>query len=372
MKGSNLGSLPSFTRASLSVRALGLLAGALVACSANVGEPVGETSSAVTETLSMVQAEDYAHAAGVPCGETDPASGYHRVAVAGAVAMAESSLCTSAIGYGGMGLWQIQSGGSVIGDCSPNPDGMEVLCGDALPKVTCPGGDWTNPSTNGRWMAEMSSDGSNFEPWCTYGTCCETGCPDSGGSPPYLRYIDEAESAYGTVCSGSKGGGASCKLAGHTYSQNTCTETKQCDDGSWVARTSDPSSCNRGVEPDGKCITDSGSVVAQNTCTSTLQCDDGVWVDRDDDPTSCLGSSTSCSLAGHTYDQNTCTETKQCDDGQWVARTNDPSSCKTGVEPDGKCITDSGSVVAENTCTSTQQCDDGVWVDRWDDPSSCR
>src|SRR5580658_8305094 len=77
----------------------------------------------------------------------------------------------------------------------------------------------------------------------------------------------------------------------------------------WIARSSDPSSCNKGVEPDGKCITDSGAVVAENTCTSTLQCDDGVWVDRVDDPSSCGGGSTSCSLAGHTYDQNTCTET---------------------------------------------------------------
>jgi Lysozyme like domain len=333
-----------------------------------MGEPVGETSSAIsTETLTLVQAEDYAHAAGVPCGETDPGSGYHRVAVAGAVAMAESSLCTSAIGGGGMGLWQIQSGGSVIGSCSPNPDDMEVLCGDPVPNVSCPGGDWTNPAVNARWMATMSSDGSNFEPWCTYGTCCDTGC----SSPPYLRYIDAAETAYRSVCSGSTGG-ASCKLAGHTYDQNTCTETKQCDDGAWIARSSDPSSCNTGVEPDRKCLTDSGSVVAQNTCTSTLQCDDGVWVDRVDDPSSCGGGSTSCSLTGHTYDQNTCTETKQCDDGRWVTRSSDPSSCNKGVEPDGNCLTDSGSVVAENTCTSTLQCNDGVWVDRADDPSSCR
>jgi hypothetical protein len=258
-----------------------------------MGEPVGQTSSAITtETITLVQAEHYARAAGVPCGATDPGSGHHRVAVAGAVAMAESGLCTSAIGGGGMGLWQIQTGGTVIGTCTPNTDDMEVLCGDAVPNVSCPGGNWTDPSVNAGWMATMSSDGSNWEPWCTYGTCCETGC----SSPPYLRYIDAAETAYESVCSGGGGGGGgatSCKLAGHTYSQNTCTETKQCNDGAWVARSSDPSSCNVGVKPDGKCITDSGSVVAQNTCTSTLQCDDGVWVDRVDDSSSCLGSSKS-------------------------------------------------------------------------------
>jgi len=42
------------------------------------------------------------------------------------------------------------------------------------------------------------------------------------------------------------------------------------------------------AEPDGACLTDSGSAVPENTCTSTLQCDDGVWVDRYSDPTACL------------------------------------------------------------------------------------
>jgi hypothetical protein len=80
----------------------------------------------------------------------------------------------------------------------------------------------------------------------------------------------------------------SCTLAGTTYAQNTCTETLQCDSGSWIARSSDPSSCNTGVEPSGACITDTGAVDPQNTCTTTLQCDDGVWVDRDTDPSACL------------------------------------------------------------------------------------
>jgi hypothetical protein len=62
----------------------------------------------------------------------------------------------------------------------------------------------------------------------------------------------------------------------------------QCDNGSWVSRSSDPANCDNGVEPGGACITDSGSVVPQNTCTSTLQCDNGVWVDRYNDPAACL------------------------------------------------------------------------------------
>ncbi len=160
--------------------------------------------------------------------------------------------------------------------------------------------------------------------------------------------------------------GKSCTLAGKSYAQNTCTETLQCDNGSWVARASDPSSCNTGVEPGGACLTDSGSVDAQNSCTSTLQCDNGVWVDRDTDPAAC-----DCALGGHSYATNTCTETLQCNDGAWVARDSDPSSCNTGFEPGGACLTDSGSVDAQNTCTSTLQCDDGVWVDRDDDPTDC-
>jgi muramidase (phage lysozyme) len=171
---------------------------------------------------------------------------------------------------------------------------------------------------------------------------------------------------------GSSGGGGACSLAGHSYGTNTCTETKQCDNGSWVARTSDPSACVRGIEPGGACITDSGAVEAQNTCTSTLQCDDGVWVDRFTDPTACNGGGTSCSLAGHTYAQNTCTDTLQCDAGRWVARTSDPSACLRGIEPNGECVTDDGAIVLQNTCTSTLQCDDGVWVDRFTDPTACR
>ena len=86
------------------------------------------------------------------------------------------------------------------------------------------------------------------------------------------------------------GGGTTggCTLGGHTYGLNACTETEQCNGSAWVERTTDPSSCAKGIEPGGACVTDSGAVVPQNTCTSSLQCDDGVWVDRFDDPSACL------------------------------------------------------------------------------------
>jgi len=97
-------------------------------------------------------------------------------------------------------------------------------------------------------------------------------------------------SSGGSSSSGSSSGGSSgsCPLAGQSYGQNTCTETLQCDSGSWVARTSDPSSCNTNDLPSGACLTDTGSVDPMNTCTSTLQCDAGVWVDRATDPAACL------------------------------------------------------------------------------------
>jgi hypothetical protein len=89
------------------------------------------------------------------------------------------------------------------------------------------------------------------------------------------------------------------------------------------------------------------------------------------DFSSATWSSGSCALAGRGYAQNTCTDTKQCDQGAWVARTGDPSACRTGIEPGGACVTDTGAIVPQNTCTSTLQCDNGVWVDRWNDPSAC-
>ena len=125
--------------------------------------------------------------------------------------------------------------------------------------------------------------------------------PTSGSPPPPpvdagMGSIDSGaatiDSGTATIDSGSGAGDAapsgSCELAGRSYGPSTCTETQQCDAGAWVARTSDPANCAAGVEPNGACITDSGSVVPENTCTSTLQCDNGVWVDRSSDPAACL------------------------------------------------------------------------------------
>jgi hypothetical protein len=165
-----------------------------------------------------------------------------------------------------------------------------------------------------------------------------------------------------------------CSLGGHAYDENTCTETLQCNDGNWVARSADPWSCLPGIEPGGACLTDSGALASMNTCTSTLQCDNGVWVDRNTDPTACNSApptSSGCPLGGKSYATNTCTETLQCNGTSWEARSSDPSSCLTGIEPGGACLTDSGAVASMNTCTSTLQCDNGVWVDRNTDPSAC-
>jgi hypothetical protein len=166
--------------------------------------------------------------------------------------------------------------------------------------------------------------------------------------------------------SGSGGDEASCKLDGADYDKNTCTETKQCNGSSWVARSSDPAGCLSGVKASGACLTDTGSVVPHNTCDDKLQCDDGVWIDRADDPSLC-----DCKLGGKIYSSNTCTETLQCDDGNWIARASDPSGCDHGFATGGGCLSDKGDLVAKNTCTATLQCNDGVWVPRSGDSASC-
>jgi hypothetical protein len=114
------------------------------------------------------------------------------------------------------------------------------------------------------------------------GSSSGAGSGSSSGSGSGAAAGSSSGSSIGSVPSGD------CQLAGQVYATNTCTETLQCDGGSWVARTADPASCATGVEPGGACVTDSGSVVPENTCTTNLQCDGGVWVDRYDDPASCL------------------------------------------------------------------------------------
>ena len=156
-------------------------------------------------------------------------------------------------------FWQNSDSGSVSG--IPSAVDLDFFNGTLSALTALTGGSGGSGSSSGGSSSGSSSGGSS------------SGGSSSGGSS-----------------SGSSSGGSStsCQLAGHTFAQNTCTETLQCDDGSWVARTSDPSSCDTGVEPGGGCLTDSGSIVPQNTCTSSLQCDAGVWVDRWDDPTACL------------------------------------------------------------------------------------
>jgi hypothetical protein len=106
----------------------------------------------------------------------------------------------------------------------------------------------------------------------------------SCGSQPGPDASDDA----GSDDAGRDAPAGTCELAGNSYVTSTCTETQQCDNGSWVSRTSDSTSCNTGVEPNGACITDTGTVVPENTCTSTLQCQNGVWVNRNGDPAACL------------------------------------------------------------------------------------
>jgi hypothetical protein len=295
------------------------------------------------------------------------------------------------------GLPAVGDGGYVTGEFAPYSDAFSFRINGSELKP----GDAANLNQEG-----INLDGVGhiilFKEWANAGHTAATFMEEPGCSadPPYaheftenvsingssVTLIERARTFYAIRFNGDSGGGGStggggdakCELAGKKYGTNACTETKQCDNGSWIARDDDPAGCSAGTLSGGACLNDSGGTDSENTCTSTLQCSDGIWVERTEDPNACRGSggggggSSSCSLAGHTYRVNTCTETKQCKSGSWVARDNDPSACVTGIEAHGACITDSGAVDAENTCTSTLQCDDGVWVDRFDDSTSCR
>lgn len=99
-----------------------------------------------------------------------------------------------------------------------------------------------------------------------------------------LEYAEEVLRAFG----GSSGStSTTCDLDGTHYSQNTCTENLQCDNGRWVDRYDDPSNCRTNIEAHGACLYDNGHLADENTCIGDLQCDDGQWVDRFDDPTAC-------------------------------------------------------------------------------------
>jgi len=175
-------------------------------------------------------------------------------------------------------FWQSSDSGSVSGIS----DAVDLDSFDgslaALTALTGGSGSGSSGSSSG----SSGSSGGSSSGGSSSGGSSGGGSSGSGSS--------SGSSGSGSS-SGSSSGGSSngnCELGGHSYGPNTCTETLQCDSGSWIARDSDPSSCDTSVEPSGACITDSGSVAPQNTCTSTLQCDDGVWVDRFDDPTACL------------------------------------------------------------------------------------
>lgn len=114
--------------------------------------------------LSMSQVVELARGAGLPPGS---------LAMAGAIAKAESGLNTEAVGVNGptsgcpngsrdLGLWQIN-------DCYNRIDNA------------------FDPETNARAMARISSGGKNWNPWSTF----------KNGA--FKRYLPEAEAAAGTV-----------------------------------------------------------------------------------------------------------------------------------------------------------------------------
>jgi hypothetical protein len=282
---------------------------AAAACSSAPGESAGSTSaeisgsSIVSRAMVWVDADlHYCQAAhGAVDGDSScwawEGSSHRCDRESNSAWNAYRSDCSGFVTWS-WGLPAVGDGGYVTGDFAPYSDsishtiqGSDLQAGDALNKT--PDGHIVLFK---QWVSAGHSAVFMEEPGCSASTPYAhefTSDVSINGDEVYIDY--EGATFYSIRFSGSAGGGTpppstgtACTLAGHSHSQNTCTETLQCDAGKWVARTGDPASCDTGVEPSGACITDSGSVVAKNTCTSTLQCDNGVWVDRVDDPTSCL------------------------------------------------------------------------------------
>jgi hypothetical protein len=161
---------------------------------------------------SMRQALIYARQAGLACAN---------LPLAGAIAMAESSLNTTAKNYNGAtsgcpsgsvdrGLWQINS------------------CYHPSYSSTCV----FDGACNARAMAKISDSGTDWSPWWTY------------KSGAYKKYMNAARAAYDAGiagCNASGGSTDSCKSGtlGRDVPERTCVESKfdnewyTCVDGAW-------------------------------------------------------------------------------------------------------------------------------------------
>lgn len=66
-----------------------------------------------------------------------------------------------------------------------------------------------------------------------------------------------------------------------SHGNGFCTETLQCDNDHWIARTDDPNACTTVQNVKETCSKGNGY------CTATLQCENGHWVLRSSDPNAC-------------------------------------------------------------------------------------
>lgn len=188
-------------------------AGALTGCVVGSADDVGPEYEAES-VASMRQALIYAQQAGLACD---------KLAVAGAVAMAESSLNTTAKNSNGptsgcpsgsvdRGLWQING------------------CYHPTVSASCA----FDGACNARAMAKISDDGTDWSPWWTF----------KHGA--HLKYLPAARAAYAAGIPGCTSGGApadGCRSGtlGRDVVERTCVESKfdnewyTCVDGAWRA-----------------------------------------------------------------------------------------------------------------------------------------
>ncbi len=197
--------------------------------------------------------------------------------------------CSGFITYA-WGLPAVGSGGYVTGDFAPfgsaishTINGGSLQPGDALNKTTDEHiilfKHWDTPGHTAVFMEEPACASS--QPYAHEFTSHVT----INGDKVYVDY--EGATFYAIRLNGKGGGGGGGGGGGSTTADDCskgngfCTETLQCDNGSWIVRQDDPHACTSVVNEAISCSEGGGF------CTSTLQCENHHWVPRSSDPAAC-------------------------------------------------------------------------------------
>jgi len=189
------------------------------------------------------------------------------------------------------GMPPVGDGGYVTSDFAPfsnkfshTIDGHNLLPGDALNKTNNEHiilfKKWTNPGHTAVFMEEPGC--SSSQPYAHEFTSNVS----ISGDKVFVSY--EGATFYAIRYNSATNDGSSPPPPSNTPSADSCshgdgycTETLQCDNGHWIFRADDATSCSTVQNVQESCSKGDGY------CTHTLQCDNGHWVPRQDDPDKC-------------------------------------------------------------------------------------